>query len=272
MTGGGSHWKVWGAQRESGADMEIVVRAADGRAAETEAVRLGILVSRVERVDSPASEPTHATPPGAIVPAVGERLVRVYATRPRDHLYIGWMLRHRKQLVVTSHRVVLHERFLFSSRTATLDVGAMEGALVGRVVRWRVLIATALLAVSGVQVVPFLFLASSGLALVGLATLGVAVLIGLVLSRPDFVGVTSAGGRLGLVRHGVGRGVGERFLTDVHSVLRAGSDAGLLGQVLAEGLREQDRVCPACRYPLAGLEHAAVCPECGVGLTPRSAV
>jgi hypothetical protein len=272
MTNAHPYWRVAGAQRDTGADIEVVLKADDEPAAEAEAARLGILVSRLERTGSPAQEVAAPSAPRPIEAGARERLVRVYATHPRDHLYIGWMLRHRKQLVVTSHRVVLHERFLTASRTITVDRAAIEGVLVGRVVRWRVLILTLLLGIYGFMPLPLLLIGSAKLGLGAMGLLGIAVLTGLLLSRADFVGVSRAGRRVGFVRYGVPREVQERFLNDVHSVLRAGADRVLLGQILDQSLRADGRVCPSCRYPLAGLESAAVCPECGTELPVAGAV
>ena len=261
MTSDGTFWRVSGAHRDSGADIEIVVSATDSQGAAAEAARLGVLISRVEAV-------THAAGLAGQAPARGgaERLVRVYSTRPRDHLYLGWFLRHRKHLVVTTHRVVLHEQLLFSSKTTTIDTGAVEGAIVGRVVRWRVFIGAMVIGASGVQALPFLFLINSGFVLPAAGLLGLVVLVGLLLSRADFVGVTSAGMRVGLVRYGVPRDTGERFLHDVHSVLRDGVDRDLMAQVLGLSLRENQRVCTSCRYPLVGLIGVTTCPECGATL------
>ncbi|MBK7403379.1 MAG: hypothetical protein IPJ41_01780 [Phycisphaerales bacterium] len=266
MTSESALWRIRGARRDSGADIEIVVPAADRDHAASQAAHLGILVSSID----PQPTPPHHAAADAPPPANAEKLVRVYSSRPRDHLYIGWFLRHRRHLVVTTHRVVLHERLLFSSRTASIDTRAVEGALVGRVFQWRIVIGTIVIGTSGAQALPFLYLYSSAIVLPAACMLGLVVLIGLVLSRADFVGVTSASMRVGLVRYGVPRGTGERFLHDVQSVLREGADRDLMAQVLGESLRENQRVCPSCRYPLVGLIGVTSCPECGAALPPSA--
>lgn len=268
MEHAGTYWRVRGARRDSGEDTEVLVRAADRAGAEREAQRLGILTSRIEQVPMhEAARPGASHAPEGGPPGPGtERLVRIYATRPRDHLYVGWALRHRRQVVVTSHRIVLHERLLLATRTSALDIGAVDGASVGRVVRWRVLLGTLLLAISGLDGMRLLYERGTSHAIAGLIVFGTLVLLGLLLSRADSVGVTSASGPLRLVRYGVPPEVRERFLSDVHSVLRDGTDRELLSQIMAQSLQADGRLCPACRYPLVGLEHATVCPECGAQL------
>lgn len=261
MASEGAYWRVRGARRDSGRDIEVLLRAGDPASAEAEASRLGILTSAVEPVAGVDAARAGAGGDGRAGAGRGtERLVRIYATRPRDHLYIGWLLRHRRRLIVTTHRVVLHRRTLLSSFTATLDVGAVNGVVIGRVTRWRVLVGVALLLLVGVQMLPLLWMGNDWQIFAAGATL---VALGLIFSRADFLGVVSESGRLGLIRYGVRREVGESFLRDVHSVLRPGMNESLIPRMLARDVHDGEGACPSCGYPLTGLEGASVCPECG---------
>lgn len=257
-------WRIRGAEAETGRDAEIYVTAPDPAGAAARARALGVLSARVE--PAPAESPEPESPE----PESPERVVRIYATRPRDHLYLGWLLGNRARLILTDKRIILVRRTLLGQSVQTVDIGAVEGAAAVRVVRWPVLILASLLLLTAAETgVNWLRSATGGFAPPPwrtMAIFGVPGLALLLFARVNLLGVVYAGGRFGLRRFRLRTPDIHDFVHTVHCLIRPGVRTSVFATPAGPGDRPGEPACPACGYPLTGLEHARRCPECAQAL------
>ena len=260
---GTSSWRIQGAQRDSGDDIQLIVTASDLLQAKERARTLGVLVHAVHQLPT-GSQECGARLESDAQQTPTETLLHVYSTRPRDHLYIGWVLGSRRHLGITSHRVILYEKGFGWSRAQTIAARHIEGVFVGRVIRWKLVLLAICLALATATV---LLSQNNASAEVVLATIVLPLLLAILLfSRVMFLGAVGQRATLGVMRYWVAPDLQVRFVQDIHSIVQDGTQVSMLNRVAGRISQESGSSCSACGYPLIGIESTPNCPECGAAV------